>query len=92
MKTVPKIDGTAIEAVARVICIESGDKPDDLEPGNTPYDCFEDEDGEYLEVPVVDRKDFSGEPLFYTWRLYVGHAIAAIETIAKIASRVGEDE
>ena len=81
MKHVPKIDGTAIEKVARAICIESGDKPDDFEAGSTPYDCFEEENGDYKEVAVIDRNDVKGSPFFYTWRLYVGHAIAAMEAM-----------
>ena len=56
------------ELIARALCESDGRrKPDDLEPGNSPYPW----DDEVVDAVV------NGEPHFYVWRLYVGRAQAA---------------
>lgn len=59
-----------IEAAARALCVLNQVNPDGLEPGNTPY-------GD--ENEVIDGETRSGEPAFYTWRLYVCDALAALD-------------
>ena len=57
----------AIEMMARAVCeARERRKPDDLEPGNSPYPWDEE---------VIDAER-NGEPHFYAWRLYVGEAVA----------------
>jgi hypothetical protein len=59
-----------IEAMAQAICCEDGVRPTRLEPG-TAFG--------------VDGKLPNGDDGFFTWRLYIGKATAALDALDELA-------
>lgn len=54
------------EKLARFLCQLDSHNPDDLEPGNAPYDD---------DIEIIDGT-VKGGPAFYLWRSYVNQAKA----------------
>lgn len=65
-----------VERVARLLCEFARRNPDELEPGNTPYDD---------ETEVIDGR-LNERPAFYAWRLFVSRAKKIVDVLDEMTA------